>query len=255
MRRIRSGRRGAGCSRSGRRRSISFEAGHADRPWPAGAAPTSTSASWARSRAASRPAAGDRQPPRRQRHERPRDHGEDRRPDGYTISQLAISAFRVPHMQKVDWDPINDFTYIIGLAGYTFGVVVKADSPFKTFNDLLAYARANPGKLSYATPGTGTSLHLAMEEVAAKAGVQFLHVPFKGYAGRRHRPDGRARHGAGRFHRLGQARWTPAPAPARHARRQAHALGRADGEGARAWTRCRTRRSAWSGRKACRGSR
>ena len=104
------------------------------------------------------------------------------RPDGYTISQLAISAFRVPHMQKVDWDPISDFTYIIGLAGYTFGVVVRADSPFKTFNDLLTYARANPGKLSYATPGTGTSLHLAMEEVAAKAGVQFLHVPFKGYA-------------------------------------------------------------------------
>lgn len=104
------------------------------------------------------------------------------RPDGYTISQLTISAFRVPHMQKVDWDPINDFTYIIGLAGYTFGVVVRADSPFKTFNDLITYARANPGKLSYATPGTGTSLHLAMEEVAAKAGVQFLHIPFKGYA-------------------------------------------------------------------------
>jgi len=103
------------------------------------------------------------------------------RPDGYTISQLAITAFRVPHMQKVDWDPITDFTYIIGLAGYTFGIVVKADSPFKTFQDLLAYARANPGKLSYATPGTGTSLHLAMEEIAAKAGVQFLHVPFKGY--------------------------------------------------------------------------
>ena len=103
------------------------------------------------------------------------------KPDGYTISQLAITAFRMPHMQKVDWDPIKDFTYIIGLAGYTFGIVVKADSPFKTFQDLLDYARKNPGKLSYATPGTGTSLHLAMEEVAAKAGVQFLHVPFKGY--------------------------------------------------------------------------
>jgi tripartite-type tricarboxylate transporter receptor subunit TctC len=103
------------------------------------------------------------------------------KPDGYTISQLVITAFRMPHMQKVDWDPINDFTYIIGLAGYTFGIVVKSDSPFKTFNDLIAYARANPGKLSYATPGTGTSLHLAMEEIAAKAGVQFLHVPFKGY--------------------------------------------------------------------------
>src|SRR5262249_46348360 len=104
------------------------------------------------------------------------------RPDGYTISQLTISAFRMPHMQKVDWDPVNDFTYIIGLAGYTFGIVVKADSPLKSFDDLIAYARANPGKLSYATPGTGTSLHLAMEEIAAKAGVQFLHVPFKGYA-------------------------------------------------------------------------
>ena len=103
-------------------------------------------------------------------------------PDGYTISQLTISAFRAPHMQKVDWHPVNDFTYIIGLAGYTFGIVVKADSPFKSFNDLIAYAKANPGKLSYATPGTGTSLHLAMEEVAAKAGVQFLHIPFKGYA-------------------------------------------------------------------------
>jgi len=104
------------------------------------------------------------------------------RPDGYTLSQLAISAYRMPHMQKVDWDPINDFTYIIGLAGYTFGIVVRADSPFKTFNDLITYARANPGKLSYATPGTGTSLHLAMEEIGAKANVQFLHIPFKGYA-------------------------------------------------------------------------
>jgi tripartite-type tricarboxylate transporter receptor subunit TctC len=103
-------------------------------------------------------------------------------PDGYTISQLTISAFRAPHMQKVDWNPVSDFTYIIGLAGYTFGVVVKADSPFKSFSDVLAYAKANPGKLSYATPGTGTSLHLAMEEVAAKAGVEFLHIPFKGYA-------------------------------------------------------------------------
>jgi tripartite-type tricarboxylate transporter receptor subunit TctC len=104
------------------------------------------------------------------------------RPDGYTISQLAITAFRVPHMQKVDWDPLNDFSYIIGVSGYTFGIVVKADSPIKSFQDLIAYARANPGKLSYGTPGTDTSLHLAMEEIAAKTGVKFLHVPFKGNA-------------------------------------------------------------------------
>jgi tripartite-type tricarboxylate transporter receptor subunit TctC len=104
------------------------------------------------------------------------------RPDGYTLSQLAITAFRVPHMQKVDWDPLADFSYIIGVSGYTFGVVVKADSPLQTFQDLITYAKANPGKLSYGTPGTGTSLHLAMEEIGAKANVQFLHVPFKGQA-------------------------------------------------------------------------
>jgi tripartite-type tricarboxylate transporter receptor subunit TctC len=104
------------------------------------------------------------------------------KPDGYIISQLAITAFRVPHMQKVDWDPLTDFTYIIGISGYTFGIVVKADSPIKTFQDLIAQAKANPGSISYGTPGTGTSLHLAMEEIAAKAGVKFLHVPFKGNA-------------------------------------------------------------------------
>ena len=104
------------------------------------------------------------------------------RPDGYTISQLAITAFRMPHMQKVEWDPLNDFSYIIGVSGYTFGIVVKSDSPFKTFQDLIDYAKANPGRLSYGTPGTGTSLHLAMEEIGARAGVKFLHVPFKGQA-------------------------------------------------------------------------
>src|SRR5512134_1443433 len=104
------------------------------------------------------------------------------KPDGYTLSQLTISAFRQPYIQKVDWDPLRDFTYIIGISGYTFGVVVKADSPIKSFNDFIAYARANPGKLSYGSTGTGTSPHLLMEEVAAKTGVQLLHVPFKGNA-------------------------------------------------------------------------
>jgi len=104
------------------------------------------------------------------------------RPDGYTLSQLPMGAFRVPHMQKVAWDPIRDFTYIIGLTGYTFGVVVRSDSPLASFRDLLDYARANPGKMNYGSTGTGTSPHLLMEEVAIKAGVEFLHVPFKGNA-------------------------------------------------------------------------
>lgn len=104
------------------------------------------------------------------------------RPDGYTVSQLPITAFRLPHQRPVDWDALKDFTYIIGISGYTFGVVVKADSPLRTFKDLIDYARANPGKLSYGSTGAGTSPHLLMEEVATKLGVQFLHVPFKGNA-------------------------------------------------------------------------
>jgi len=104
------------------------------------------------------------------------------KPDGYTVSQLPITAFRLPHQRAVDWDALADFTYVIGITGYTFGVVVRADAPYKTLAGLLDYARAHPGELSYATPGTGTSPHLLMEEVAAKAGVKLLHVPFKGYA-------------------------------------------------------------------------
>src|SRR6185295_12515277 len=57
-----------------------------------------------------------------------------------------------------------------------------ADSPFKTFDDLVAYAKANPEKMSFGSTGNGTSPHLLMEEVAAKAGVKLLHVPYKGNA-------------------------------------------------------------------------
>jgi tripartite-type tricarboxylate transporter receptor subunit TctC len=104
------------------------------------------------------------------------------KPDGYTLSQMHMGAFRIPHMQKLAWDPIRDLTYIIGISGYTFGVVVKSDSPFKSFQDLLDYAKANPGKMSYGSTGTGTSPHLLMEEVSMKTGARFLHVPYKGNA-------------------------------------------------------------------------
>jgi tripartite-type tricarboxylate transporter receptor subunit TctC len=85
-------------------------------------------------------------------------------------------------MQKVDWDPLKDFTYIIGLTGYTFGLVVKSDTQFKTLKEVIDYAKANPGKFSYGSTGTGTSPHLLIEELGSKVGAQFLHVPFKGNA-------------------------------------------------------------------------
>jgi tripartite-type tricarboxylate transporter receptor subunit TctC len=105
------------------------------------------------------------------------------RPDGYLLSQAAISVFRIPQMQKApQLDPLRDLTWIANLTGYTFGIVVPAGSPWKTFGDYIEDARRNPGQINYGSTGTGTSPHLAMEEVAANAGVKFNHIPFKGSA-------------------------------------------------------------------------
>ena len=104
------------------------------------------------------------------------------RPDGYTLSQLTIGVLRTPHMQKMQFDPLKDFTYIACLTGYTFGIVVRADSPLKTVKDLVDYARANPEKFSYGSTGNGTTPHLAVEEFASRAGIKLQHVPFKGSA-------------------------------------------------------------------------
>jgi tripartite-type tricarboxylate transporter receptor subunit TctC len=104
------------------------------------------------------------------------------RPDGHTIAQYPLGMLRYPYMQKVAWHPINDFTFIIGISGYTFGFVVPADSPYKTFNDYIEAARKEPGKVAYGSTGVGTSPHLLVEELAAAAKVQLNHVPYKGNA-------------------------------------------------------------------------
>lgn len=104
------------------------------------------------------------------------------KPDGYTLAQLPQSVFRIPHMQRVQFDTTKDFTWILCMTGYTFGMVVRADSPIKDIKDLVAFAKAKPGEFTYGSPGVGTSPHLAIEEFAAKAGIKLQHVPFKGVA-------------------------------------------------------------------------
>lgn len=102
------------------------------------------------------------------------------KPDGYTVAQLAIPMYRVPYMQKATFDPLKDFTYIILLGGYSLGAVVKADGPFKKWQDVVDFAKANPGKFTYATIGPATTNAIAMELMARQSGVQFTHVPTKG---------------------------------------------------------------------------
>ena len=104
------------------------------------------------------------------------------KPDGYTLSQLPMGIIRIPHMQKTLFDPLVDFTYVACLTGYTFGIVVRSDSPIKSIKDLVDYAKANPGKYTYGSTGNGTTPHLAVEEFAMKAGIKLQHVPFKGNA-------------------------------------------------------------------------
>jgi len=102
--------------------------------------------------------------------------------DGYTLAQIPLGVFRMPYTTKINWDPVKDISYVINLTGYAFGVVVPADSPIKTWTHFVAWAKANPGKLSYGSTGAMTSPHLTMELVAQKLGIELLHIPYKGSA-------------------------------------------------------------------------
>ncbi|MFC3125533.1 tripartite tricarboxylate transporter substrate binding protein [Pseudoroseomonas globiformis] len=105
------------------------------------------------------------------------------RPDGYTLSQMPVSVFRYPQMvEKPPFDPLADFTWILQLTGYLFGTVVRADAPWQTFGEFLAHAKANPGKVTYGSPGAGTSLHITMEQIGRGQGIEWTHVPFRGAA-------------------------------------------------------------------------
>ena len=101
-------------------------------------------------------------------------------PDGYTLAIAPGTLWRQPHLQKVNYDALKDFTYIAHITSYTHGIVVRQDAPWKDLKSLLDYARANPGKVSYGTVGKGSTSNIAMERLAKEAGVQFNFVPFKG---------------------------------------------------------------------------
>ena len=101
------------------------------------------------------------------------------KPDGYTIAAATAGLLRFPHMQKVDWDPLRDFTWIAGLGGYTFVLAVRSDSPVRSVADLVAQAKADPGKVSVGTAGAGTTMHLLTEAFGGMSGAPLTHVGFK----------------------------------------------------------------------------
>ena len=104
------------------------------------------------------------------------------KPDGYTVGQIPISVTRFSQLGTVAIDPMKDLTYLARTSGQTFGIAVPANARWKTLQDLVAEAKAQPGKISYAHSGVGGATHVGMEEFALAANVQFNHVPFKGGA-------------------------------------------------------------------------
>src|SRR3954463_2763917 len=103
-------------------------------------------------------------------------------PDGYTILQTTNGHTIQPHLRKQSWDPIKDFAPITIVASYPLLIVVHPSVPAQTLQELVAYAKKNPGKLSYGSSGTGGPLHTGAEIFKRAAGIEILHVPYKGNA-------------------------------------------------------------------------
>ena len=103
-------------------------------------------------------------------------------PDGYTLllGNIASLAINVGIYDKMPYDPRKDFTHIVRTVGVNYVLAVHPSLPVRTVAELLQYAQANPGKLSYGSAGSGSLPHLGTELLKAQAGIDMVHVPYKG---------------------------------------------------------------------------
>ncbi len=103
-------------------------------------------------------------------------------PDGYTVALAGQTSVAFnPHLYAaLPYDPFRDFSFIGRIAGVSNALVVRANSPFQSLNELLAAARARPGTLTYSSGGVGTTHHLSSALLAQQAGVELVHVPYRG---------------------------------------------------------------------------
>ncbi len=103
-------------------------------------------------------------------------------PDGYTLMITTDSTMSVnPHLYaKLPYDPAKDFAPITQMVMLNQLLLANSAVPFNNLKDLIAYAKANPGKLNYASYGSGSQPHLAMEMLKSQAGIDIVHVPYKG---------------------------------------------------------------------------
>ena len=104
--------------------------------------------------------------------------------DGYTIMSAdnAILAYNEHLFSKLPFSPQNDFTYVGGISRFPLALVVHPSFEAKTMKEFLAYVRANPGKVNYASPGNGSPHHLAMEMFKNRTKTFLTHIPYRGAA-------------------------------------------------------------------------
>ncbi|CAM3925925.1 Bug family tripartite tricarboxylate transporter substrate binding protein [Bordetella muralis] len=102
-------------------------------------------------------------------------------PDGYTLL-LQYSGYNAisPHVQPVDWDPIKDFAPIANILSAPQVIVIRPSLPINSLKELVAYAKANPDKLNYASSGNGALQHVATELLKQMADIKIAHIPYKG---------------------------------------------------------------------------
>lgn len=103
------------------------------------------------------------------------------KPDGYTIGGINMPTLTInPHMQTLPYDPLKDISHICVVSPYEYGLYVKGDAPWKSFEDFADYARKNPGKATYGTPGVGNTSHLLMMQLGKQLNLDWRHVPYQG---------------------------------------------------------------------------
>ena len=104
------------------------------------------------------------------------------KPDGYRLTLSPVGIFRQPHIQKVNYDPIADLTYVATYMAYDFILAVQQNSPIKSVKDIVDQSKKEPGSIDYGTPGKFSANHVLMSLLEKNAGVQLTHVPYKGDA-------------------------------------------------------------------------
>ena len=104
-------------------------------------------------------------------------------PDGYTLLMSHVGFTAMPGLySKLSFDPVKDFDGVVVVATGIYVLVVNPAVPFKSVGEIITYAKANPGKLAFASAGAGSTIHLAGELFKRTAGIDLLHVPYKGAA-------------------------------------------------------------------------